>query len=203
MISVFFFGLFFSFLGYTLPSVLNMTALKIRLQGNKKDFNYFTFGVLLITFFQAYISVFLTKHIAKNPALIDTLEKLGIVVLLFLSLYFFHQNKKEKKQLNVAPKKINSFFTGVVLSTLNMFAIPFFCGIIAFLTRYNLMDYNFSSTLLFISGSVFGILYILLLYGKYAYTIQKKTGSITQNINLILSCITAIFALFTFIKFVV
>lgn len=203
MISIFFFGLLFSFLGYTPPSILNMTALKIRLQGNKKDFNYFIFGVLLVVFFQAYISVYLTKYISDNQSLITLLEKVGVIVLLLLSFYFYHQHKKEKQQAIIKSKNKSSFFTGIFLSTLNMFAIPFFSGILALLMGFNMMNFDIASILLFTIGAVIGTYYILFLYGKYAHKIQQKTGSMTKKMNLILCCITAGFALITFLKFVV
>lgn len=202
MFLIFLFGMLFSFLGYTFPSVLNMTALKIRLRGNKRDFNYFTLGVLLIVFFQAYISVYLTKYIANNTMLIALIEKGGIVVLLFLSVYFYQQNKKEKQQVKSNKKKKNSFFTGIFLSTLNMFAIPFFSGTAALLMGFNLMNFDTISILYFVVGSVLGTYYILHLYGKYAYKIEQRTGNMSQNINLVLSFITGGFALFTFLKFV-
>lgn len=203
MISIFFLGLFFSFLGYTFPSVLNMTALKIRLQNEPKEFNYFLLGVLLIVLFQASISVYLTSYISSNLMLIKILEKSGIVVLIFLSIYFYLLNKKEKKEISITKKQKHTFFNGIILSLLNMFAIPFFCGIIALLSSYQLMNFDVVSTFLFVFGSVLGAFYILYLYGKFAHKIQQKTGKLTNNINLILSCITGGFALFSFLKFVV
>lgn len=203
MISVFFLGLIFSFVGYTPPSVLNMTALKIRLQKDQRDFYLFTSGVLLIVFIQAYISVYLTKYIANNPMLIAFLEKIGIVILILLSVYFYRLNRIEKKSVGYQHTIKNSFFTGMLLSTLNMFAIPFFCGIIAFLASNNLMDYSKLSLTFFLIGSVLGTFYILFLYGKYAHKIQQKTGSLTSKINLLLSIVTFVFAVLTFLKFVI
>ncbi|QTD36445.1 LysE family transporter [Polaribacter batillariae] len=200
MFFLFFFGFVFSFLGFTLPSVLNMTALKIRLDRSKKDFSNFTLGVSLVVFLQAYLSIYLIQYLSKNPTFIEILEKAGIIVLLFLSVYFFKQNKKEKKQIKVYRK--NSFFFGVVLSVLNMFAIPFFSGIVALLMSYNMTNFDITSTLYFVVGAVIGAYFILYLYGRFAYLIQQKTGNLTNNINLILSFITAGFALFTFLKFV-
>lgn len=200
MISVFFLGLVFSFIGYTPPSVLNMTALKIRIQQDKKDFYNFTFGVLLIVLVQAYLSVYLTKYIAESPMFISFLEKMGIVVLMLLSIYFYKQNQKEKHQKIATKKMKNSFFMGMILSLVNMFAIPFYCGIIAFLVSNNLMYYNTSSTLFFAIGSILGTFFILFLYGKFAKIIQKKTGKLIRDINLILSILTGFVAVFTLIK---
>lgn len=180
-----------------------MTALKISLQGNKKDFNYFTFGVLLIVFLQAYVSVYLTKYIANNTALIAFLEKTGIVVLVCLSVYFYYKNKQEKQEKNKKIGNKNSFLTGIFLSILNMFAIPFFCGVAALLMGFNLMRFDTFSIIFFVIGAVIGTYFILYLYGKYAPKIEQKTGNMTQNMNLILSGITACFALLTFLKFIV
>ena len=201
MISLFFFGFIFSFLGFTLPSVLNMTALKIRLDGSKKEFSNFTLGVSLVVFIQAYVSIYIIEYLSDNRVFIELLEKSGIVVLLFLSVYFYKQNQKEKKQIEIRRK--NSFFVGVFLSTLNMFAIPFFCGSAVFLMTFNLLSFDIVSTLLFVVGSVIGTYFILYLYGRFANRIQQKTGDLTNNINLILSFITAGFAMFTFVKFVI
>ena len=58
MISLFLLVVAFSFLGFTPPSVLNMTALKIKLNGDKKQFTQFTLGVSSIVFLQAYLSIY-------------------------------------------------------------------------------------------------------------------------------------------------
>ncbi|PQJ68783.1 LysE family transporter [Polaribacter butkevichii] len=201
MISLFFFGFVFSFLGYTLPSVLNMTALKISLDATKREFTNFTLGVSLVIFVQVYVSIYMIEYILENPKLLEILQKLGIVVLIFLSIYFYKQNQKEKKQLEV--KKRNSFFTGIILSLLNMFAIPFFCGAAVLLMTFKSFNFDVVSTLFFVFGSVIGAYFILYLYGRFAKWIQQKTGNLTKNINLLLSFITASFALITFLKFVV
>lgn len=203
MLSLFLFGFLFAFLGYTPPSVLNMTALKIRLDSNQKEFTKFSLGVSLIVFVQASLSIYLTDYISKNPEFLSLLEKLGVVVLGSLSVYFFQKNTKEKKRIELKQNTKSAFFTGMLLSTLNMFAIPFFSGVTAFLMGFNLMNFEVISILLFVIGAVTGAYVILYLYGKYAPKIQQKTGSLTQNIDLILCFITAGFAVFAFLKFVV
>ena len=203
MIAVFFLGLIFSFVGYTPPSVLNMTALKIRLESNKRELTKFSLGASLVVFIQAMISVYLTDYINRNPDVLLVLEKTGILVLLALSVYFFKKDSKEKKYEKPVKKPRNIFLKGMLLSLLNMFAIPFFCGIIALLTSFRLMNFDVYSIYFFLIGTMIGAYSILTLYGKYAIKIEEKTGKMTQNINLILCCITATFAVFTFLKFVV
>tara|TARA_B100000809_G_scaffold249476_1_gene280868 strand:+ start:986 stop:1600 length:615 start_codon:yes stop_codon:yes gene_type:complete len=197
--SLFFFGVFFSFVGSITPSMLNMTALKISLENGKKEINKYALGVSLVVFPQAYIAILLTEYIAENLSILETLQKIGIVIFIFLSFYFYRESKKDKIEISKI-KKENPFLTGIILSVLNMFAIPFFCGIVATLDVFNLFSFNFIPALFFILGSVLGTFYILFLYGKFAKIIQKKTGKLTRDINIILSILTALVAVFTIIK---
>ncbi|PQJ76830.1 LysE family transporter [Polaribacter glomeratus] len=201
LVSHFFFGFIFSFLGSITPSMLNMTALKISLENGKEQLNKYAIGVSLVVIPQVYIAVFLTKHIVENPSILEILEKIGIVIFIFLSYYFYRESKKSKIKIETtAVKKENAFLAGITLSVLNMFSIPFFCGSVATLDAFKLFSFNSSAVLFFVVGSLIGTFYILYLYGKFAKIIQKKTGELTKDINLILSILTGLVAVFTIIK---
>ena len=201
MFSNFLFGFFFSFVGSITPSMLNITALKIRLEKGKKATNKYAIGVSIVVLLQVYIAVLLTEYITENPAVIETLEKAGIIIFLLLSYYFYKESKKSKKELEVIKAKSeNSFLIGITLSSLNMFAIPFFSGIVITLDAFKLFNFNLVSVISFTFGSIIGTFYILLLYGKFAKIIQNKTGKLTKDINFILSILTALVAIFTLIK---
>lgn len=201
MILHFLFGFIFSFLGSITPSMLNMTALKISLENGKKELNNYVIGVSLVVFPQAYIAVFLTKHIVENPSILETLEKVGIVIFIFLSYYFYSESKKSKIQIETNEvKKENAFLAGITLSVLNMFSIPFFCGIIATLDAFKLFNFDVIPVLFFILGSVIGTFYILFSYVKFANFIQKKTGKLTKDINIVLSILTGFVAVLSVIK---
>lgn len=203
-ISQFFFGFLFSFIGSITPSMLNMTALKISLEKNEKEATYYSLGVSLIIIIQSSLAIILTKYIAKHPGFLESLEKAGIFIFIILSFYFYKQSKKGKIEVNERdPKKGNSFLTGVTLSLLNMFAIPFFCGTAATLDVFNLFSFDEIPVTFFVLGSVLGTFYILFLYGKYAKKIQNKVGKLIKDINLILSILTGLVAVFTIIKFMI
>jgi len=201
LISLFFFGFFFAFVGSITPSMLNMTALKISLEKGKIAANKYALGVSLIVIPQIYIAVVLTKYIAENPKILETLEKAGIVIFILLSYYFYKESKKSKiKVEGINAKNENSFLTGITLSTLNMFAIPFFSGIVITLDAFKLFNFNIVPVISFIFGSIIGTFYILFLYGKFAQIIQSKTGKLTKDINIVLSVLTVLVAIFTVIK---
>ena len=81
-----------------------------------------------------------------------------------------------------------------------MFAIPFFCGIIVALDLFELFSFEVFPILFFILGTIFGTFCILFVYARFANIIQQKTGKLTKDINIILSVLTALVALITFIK---
>ncbi len=199
--SLFFFGFLFSFVGSITPSMLNMTALKISLEKGRDAANNYALGVSLIVIPQVIIAVFLTKYIAENPSILETLEKAGIIIFLLLSYYFYKESKKSKIQVDgIKSKNENPFLTGITLSVLNMFAIPFFSGTAITLEAFNLFSFDFVPVLFFTLGSIIGTFYILFLYGKYAKMIQSKTGKLTKDINIILSILTGLVAVFSLVK---
>ena len=201
LLSLFFFGFFFSFAGSITPSMLNMTALKISLEKGREACKKYAFGVSLVAIPQVIIAVILTKYIAANPTILETLEKAGIAVFIGLSYYFYKESKKAKVKIEgTTAKKENPFLAGVTLSFLNMFAVPFFCGIIVALDIFNLFSFEILAILSFILGSVIGTFYILFLYGKFAKIIQQKTGKLTKDINIVLSILTALVAVITVVK---
>ncbi len=181
-----------------------MTALKISLEKGREAANKYVLGVSLMVIPQAYIAIILTKYITENPKILETLEKVGIVIFILLSIYFYRASKKSKIQVDgINSNNQNPFLTGLTLSLLNMFAIPFFCGVIVFLDVFNLFSFDIYPVIFFTIGSFIGSFYILFLYGKFAKIIQKKTGKLTKDINLILAILTGFVAVFTLLKFVV
>lgn len=184
--------------------MLNMTALKISLDKGFTAVHKYAFGVSLITIPQIYIAIILTKYITDNPIILETLEKAGIFIFIALSFYFYRESKKDKIKVDdLKAKKENPFLAGITLSLLNMFAIPFYCGIVVFLDTFNLFSFKIIHIISFIIGSFLGTFYILYLYGKFAKLIQQKTGKITKDINLVLSILTALVAIISVIKLLI
>jgi threonine/homoserine/homoserine lactone efflux protein len=177
--------------------MLNMTALKTSLEKEEKEVKKYALGVSLVVIAQVYFAVFLTKHLAENLTVLEALEKVGIFIL--LSYYFYSSSTKEKAK-EPKTKRENPFLIGVTLSFLNMFAIPFFCGTVVTLDLFNLFNFDAFSVLFFVLGTSLGTFYILFLYGKYAKQIQKKAGKLIKDINLFLSVLTGLVALFMLLK---
>ncbi|WP_299064357.1 LysE family transporter [uncultured Polaribacter sp.] len=201
LLFLFFLGFLFSFAGSITPSLLNMTALKVSLTNGKKAAYKYAFAVAIIVVPQIIIAVTLTNFLADNPSILVTLEKIATIIFIFLSYYYYKESRKSKiKIAKINSKKENPFLTGIILSILNMFSIPFYCGVIILLNAYNIFNYSNLDTFIFTISSVLGTFYILFFYGKYAKIIQQKTGKLTKDINLVLSILTGFVALFSILK---
>ncbi len=196
-------GFLVAFIGSIPPSMLNMTALKIRLQNDIKAAYKYVLGVSVVVLLQAYIAVFLSKYVLENPTILEVISQFGIVIFILLALYFYKESKKEKRaESNPKNSKKLFFITGLSLSSLNMFAFPFYCGVVAFLDVFKRFCFDIVSVVSFVVGTGVGTFSILFFYVKHATKIQEKTGRITKNINLVLSILTALVALISMLKMV-
>jgi len=194
-------GFFTSFIGTTPPSMLNMTTAKIALERTKGEGAKFALGVSAVVLVQAYVAVLLTRYIHNSESFQWYIKVIGIVIFVFLSIYFFREATQERKQKEASGYKIkDSFKIGVIFSTLNMFAIPFYCGVSSALNMFGWLKFNQASIILFVIGSAIGTYSLLYVYASSALKIQKRASVLTKNLNYILSILTALVAILTFIN---
>ncbi len=197
----FVFGFITSFLGSLTPSMLNMTAAKISLNKGKNSAIKFAIGVSIIVFIQAYVATLFTRYLRENPAFVQSLQKIALVIFIALSFYFYKQYKKDK--ITTEKSKQNSkstFVVGVLLASLNMFSIPFYCGITTALDVAGWLQFSQLYIITFVIGSATGTFALLYMYLNYADKIQSKSKGLSKNLNLILSILTGTLAIITFIK---
>lgn len=196
-------GLITSYLGSITPSMLNITAIKLRLENGKKNAIQFAFGVAFIVIFQAYIGLYILTILNQYPSILDQLQIVIVIVFAALSIFFYLKSRKDRQEdLAIdTPKKIkNGFLIGVSLSSINMFAIPFFCGVGAMLNLYDWFLLEPLSMLAFSLGSSIGAFFILYHYILLAEKIRPRLQSYTQHFNMALAVLTGFLALFTFFK---
>jgi len=197
-------GFVTSFLGSLAPSMLNMTATKISLNKGKNEAIKFAVGVSFIVLIQAYVATLFTRYLRENPDFVNALQKIALVIFAVLSFYFYRKYKKEKapKSLEKAKNKghENTFIVGLLLSSLNMFSIPFYCGITTALDVAGWLHFSQTYIITFVLGSAIGTFMLLFMYLKNAEKIQTKSKGLSKNLNLILSILTGVLALFTLIK---
>ena len=191
-----FLGFITSFLGTIFPSMLSMTTVKIGIKENKKKAVSFAAGVSTIVIIQAYIAVAFSKLLLSNPMYIQTLQKVGVFVFFALSIFFFREGIRSKKQtIGANEKKVKGFVTGVFFSLLNMFAIPFYVGVTSSLVMLHWYEFSLSNNLSFVAGSALGTFSLLFLYASIAKKIEKRMIWLANQMDFILGFVTVIAAL--------
>ncbi len=195
-------GFITSFLGTLTPSMLNMTTAKISIHKSKESAIKFAVGVSIVVLIQAYVATLFTRYLRENPTFVESLQKIALVIFAFLSMYFYRQSKKEKKETDSAKEKAqNSFMGGILLSALNMFSIPFYCGVTTALDMAGWLQFSQQYIIIFVLGSALGTFALLYMYANFAQLIQRKATGLAKNLNLILSLLTGALAIITLFKF--
>ena len=194
----FFLGFSTSYLGTIAPSMLNITASKIRIEKNKKTAVNFSKGVAFIVLFQSFFALFFLKVMHNNPYILEIIQSVSSVVFAIISFFFFRIALQEQKETTHKKTISNGFLTGIGLSLVNMFSIPFYCGIGATFSMYGWLSLDTTSIVFFVIGSSLGTYYILYHYVLLANKIKSKIATFSKYINFLLGSITGIVSLFSF-----
>ncbi len=193
-------GILATFIGLLAPGMLNMTAVQITVEKSQKESRLFSMGAASIILVQASIALFFANYLSQNPSVIESLEIGGIFVFFALAIFFF---LKTRTKLNIKKKKgkeENYFVRGVLMSSMNMLAIPFYLGISTFLGAEGYLKMESSYISAFVFGAMFGAYLLFFTYIAFANVIIKRANFIAQNINYILSFLFLALGIWTWMK---
>lgn len=188
-----------AYFGLISPGMLNMTALKTRIEIGKIESIKFAVGASLIVFIQAGVALFFADYFVKNPKIIELLKIAGVFVFFALSIFFFFLSRK-KMGANSKSSRGNYFLKGIMMSSVNMLAIPFYLGLSIFLVSENKIIIEQPYILLFVIGASIGSFLLFYTYIIFAKIIIKKVSFIATNINIILSLLFLMLGILTLVK---
>lgn len=188
-----------AYFGLISPGMLNMTALKIRINSGKTESLKFALGASIIVFIQAGIALFFADYFAKNPKIIEILKTAGIFVFFTLSIFFFILSRKKINAKSDNTHQ-NYFIRGIAMSSVNMLAIPFYLGLSIYLVSANKIIIELPYIFFFVIGAAIGSFLLFYTYIFFAKIIIKKVSFIATNINIILSILFLLLGILTLIK---
>lgn len=196
-------GLFISIVGIIAPGMLNMTIAKLSVKENQTESLRFAFGAVVIVFIQSFLGTYFAKFLDANPVFSDGLKQLGTFIFIALTLAFvylgFKAKKKTEVNVNIKDKR-NRIVYGMMLSTFNMFAIPYYAFTSLTLASKNLFSYDIVSILLFAFSASCGTYFVFYLYAKFLKKIEHKLTFIVNNINFLIASLTGIVAISSIYK---
>lgn len=193
------YGVMMAYFGLISPGMLNMTALKIRINNGKKASVKFSLGAALIIFLQASIALFFVDYFVKNQQVIELLKIVAVGVFFILALFFLFLSRKELKPKSTNNKE-NYLLNGMAMSSVNMLAIPFYLGISIYLASDDKIIIEQPYIMLFVFGAASGSFLLFYTYIIFAKIIIQKVSYIAKNINMILSLLFFFLGIFTIIK---
>ncbi|WP_405610564.1 LysE family translocator [Polaribacter sp. Asnod1-A03] len=194
-------GFSIAIVGSITPSFLNLTVVKFSLRNGKKAAFYLIGGYATVLFFQANLGAYLANILMENSEYIRLIQKIGTGILLLLSINFFRiysSSKVEKKDKDIPKSK--AYFYGILMSLLNMMAIPFYFTSISFLIGFEYFEYNLLNGFYFSIGSTVGSFTLYTLYAIVAKNIEHKLTFIATKMDFILGCLTGFVAVLSIVK---
>ena len=195
-------GFLIASVGIVAPGMLNMTIAKLSITENKKQALLFSYGAVLVVFIQCFIGLYFAKFLDSHPVVSDNLKKFGVIIFISLTIGFIYaglKTKKPKVEVEIKDKK-NRLLYGASLSSLNMFAIPYYAFVSLTLASKNVFDFTILSIIIFSIAAASGTYFIFYLYTILFKKVEHKVGFITNNINFLIAAVTGIVAVSSLYK---
>ena len=198
-------GFFIAAVGIVAPGMLNMTIAKLSVSEDRKQALLFAFGAVLVVLIQCFVGVYFAKVLDANPNISENLKKFGTVIFILLTVFFIYNGFRAKKsKLEVAIKsKSNRFIYGITLSSLNMFAIPYYAFVSLTLASKDVFQFILPNILIFSFAAALGTFFIFYLYAILFKKVEDKVTFITNNINFLIAAVTGLVAVSSLYKMLI
>lgn len=198
-------GFFIAAVGIVAPGMLNMTIAKLSVSEDRKQALLFAFGAVLVVLIQCFVGVYFAKVLDANPNISENLKKFGTVIFILLTVFFTYNGFRAKKpKLEVAIKsKSNRFIYGITLSSLNMFAIPYYAFVSLTLASKEVFQFTLPNILIFSFAAALGTFFIFYLYAALFKKVEDKVTFITNNINFLIAAVTGLVAVSSLYKMLI
>ena len=181
-----FYGFLLAGIGFLAPAMLNMTTVRISMDRGKAAGFLFALGASFVNAIQSLIAFSFLRFLDSNPDVIEWLKRIGAVVLFSLA-YFFYKQSKKVISAKVTSNQTHPFILGVLLSSINMLALPYYFGSALGLEAGDQIT-AISPYIYFMSiGVFFGAFLMFSIYAILADAVAQKSIFITKNLNIMLA----------------
>ncbi|MFD2563201.1 LysE family translocator [Aquimarina rubra] len=194
---------FAALVGVIPPGLINMTVAKTCLERGKKNGVLVAIGASIVVCIQALFAILLAKYIFFNPYVKNMLLRTGAVIFFLMAIYFFVKAKQRRTKIKVYKHAgSRSLFKGVMMSTINVLPIPYFCTIAAAMSVSGKIEYDALRIVLFGVAAGTGTFVTLYFYVLSFLKIEKKTASITKYSNYFMGILMLILVMLTLARII-
>jgi threonine/homoserine/homoserine lactone efflux protein len=146
-------------------------------------------GAAFIEFFQAYIALSFFNILSTNPQVERTIILTCIPIFLLIGFYYLF---KKNKHISPPPTKganVIGFAKGMMVTTLNLIAIPYYVFLGGYLHSANLIKLEPEFVAAFSVGVVAGTFLVFLLYAQLGQYIRRKSEKLSLYASKIVGLI--------------
>jgi threonine/homoserine/homoserine lactone efflux protein len=199
---IFFLGLFVALIGVIPPGLLNMTAAKISLKEGASRGIMFSTGVSIVVFIQTYIAAIFARYLSNRSDIVEILQRVAFVIFVLITIYFLvlASKQKEPKVKTEIKSKHGRLLHGMLLSSLNVFPIPYQAYMTITMASFGWMNFERTSIVTYVTGASMGTFVALYFYIFFFDKIKDKKFTSQKSMNYSIGIITGIVALVTFIN---
>ena len=178
-----------SFVG-TLPfGTINVSITEAAIQRGVRVGIFMGIGASIVEFFQSYIGLTFYQIITKNPAMERTFILICIPIFLVIGVYYLlKKNHLMSKPTTMASNAIGAA-KGVMLSSLNLLAIPYYVFIGGYLHASDHISVKAKFIAAFAFGVVIGSFMVFVMYAKIGQVIKKKSEKMSHYASKIVGAI--------------
>ncbi|MFC4635469.1 LysE family transporter [Dokdonia ponticola] len=199
---LFFITYFAALAGVIPPGLINMSVAKTCVEHGKKNGLLVAIGASMVVALQALIAILLARYIFGNPYVRNMLLRTGLVIFLFLAIFFFIKAKRSRvKKVTISKSRgIKSLGKGMMVSILNVLPIPYFCALGAALNVSGKVSYDVLAISLFIAAAVLGTFTALYFYVIFFVRIDNKSASFAKYSNYFMAGLMLLLVIITLIR---
>ena len=175
-------GIVLSFLGSIPFGTINVTVIESAIIRGFRSALWVIFGAAIIEFIQAAVALKFSDVITRYPITELILFWSSIPIFIGLGIYYLRQ-KREPTHEPHGYSRSRGFMKGVIVSTLNVLAIPYWVFYGTYLTSVRVIDPTHDSNIVLFSLGVFaGTVIILMVYARLGVYAKEKFSKLTHHI---------------------
>jgi threonine/homoserine/homoserine lactone efflux protein len=173
-------GAVVSFLGSLPVGILNVSVVQISLQKGLKAALVFALACALIELGYSYIAVRMSGALVDFAVYKYPIQLFSITLFLIAGIYYV----RKKPSVQEAQQRLSPFSLGIVLSIVNVIAIPFWLVYTTVLSAYHWIDVDSAKEIAwFVTGISLGTLLGLMTFALLSQRINKRFSLQSSLVN--------------------
>ncbi len=190
-----------AFIGVIPPGLVNMSVAKTCLEKGKRNAVFMAIGASLVVLIQAFIAILIARYIFSSTYFKSVFLKTGIAILILMFIYFLISAHKKQTQKTIKKRTgTKSFFSGVLISALNIFPIPYFVLIASVLSNNFKTNFTLQEDVFYALSAALGTFTTLYFYVIFIMKIDGKTELFKKYSNYFMAVLMLILIIITSLR---